>query len=115
MMRIANGVLIAVIAMISGNVSATEEEVVSPPRGQLEYRFSNGTKVTLEWVNATTQSRSDAATIHHTRWGNQIKRIGPKPVSFSPHNGQLPEQPMSVGLTWEHQYEVRNKRETYRR
>lgn len=74
------------------------------------YKQSKGAPVTL--VRQGDQDvRSDGQVDVLNSWGNRISRGSPDSptsvVAFSPHNGQLPEEPFAVGYKWRHTYQVK--------
>lgn len=100
-------------AIFGAGVASAAEELYAPARGELEYRLSNGRTVEMAYLDASTMRRSDGVVVHVDQWGNQLRRTGSNPVTFKPHNGQLPEAPLEIGLRWEHRYHLKNKSESY--
>jgi hypothetical protein len=97
------GLVLATFAGTGATAFATEE-LYAPPSGQLEYRMPKGKTIVMEYISPTELRRSDGSTIHHDRWGNQLKWTGSKSITFSPHNGQLPQQQLQVGIKWSTRY-----------
>lgn len=109
--------LLFILAATLGGVGvASATEILTPPStGKLRYEFHTGNKGTWTYIDASTIERSNGTTLAIDKWGNQLRITGKTQTTFTPHDGQLPERPMEVGLKWEHKFQYQGMRESYTR